>query len=97
MIKIEFIIGIIRISGAGTTLEMMGIEVYIIIEVIEEILRRETGHMTEVEAGIETIEEDLVGIEGDSGSRNTGWLMSRDIREERKCHYCSEPGHFIWK
>ena len=33
------------------------------ILVIEETLRTETGHMTEIEAGIETIEEDLVGIE----------------------------------
>ena len=35
---------------------MIGIQVNI-KEVIEETLRRETGHMTEVEAGIGAIEE----------------------------------------
>ena len=44
------------------TFEMIGIEVNI-IEVIEETLRTETGHMREVGAGIETKEEDFVGIE----------------------------------
>ena len=41
---------------------MIGIEVNI-IKVIEETLRTETNHMTEVEAGIEITEEDLAGIE----------------------------------
>ena len=44
------------------TLEMIIAEVNI-IEVIEEILRIETGHMTEAEVGIEIIEEGLVRIE----------------------------------
>ena len=42
MIKAEVIIGTIRTSEVGTTLEMIGIEVNI-IEVIEEILRIGTG------------------------------------------------------
>ena len=33
------------------------------IKVIEEILRTETDHMTEVEAGIEIREEDSIGLE----------------------------------
>ena len=39
-----------------------GIEVNI-VEVIEEILRIETGHIAEVKAGIETKGADLEGIE----------------------------------
>ena len=62
MIKIEVKAGIIRTSEVGTTLENTGIEVNI-IEVIAETLRIETGHVTEVEARIEVIVEDLGGIE----------------------------------
>ena len=58
MIKVEVIIETIRISVVGKGLGMIGIEVYV-IEVIEETLKMETGHMTEVEAGIEIMEEDL--------------------------------------
>ena len=47
MFKTKVIIGTIRIFEVGTTLEIIGIEVNI-IEVIEETLRTETGHMTEV-------------------------------------------------
>ena len=47
---------------AGTTLEMIGIELNI-IEVIQETLRTETGCVAKVEAEIQIIEEDLVGIE----------------------------------
>ena len=62
IIKIEVMIGTIKISEVWATLEMIQIKVNI-LEVSEGTLRRETGHMTEVEAGIEIIEEDLVGIE----------------------------------
>ena len=41
---------------------MTGIEVNV-TEMMEEILRTDTGHMTEVEAGIEIIKDDLVGLE----------------------------------
>ena len=58
LMEIEVIIGTIRISEIGTTLERIGIAGNM-IKVIEETLRIETGHMTEVEAGIETTEEDL--------------------------------------
>ena len=50
IIQREIIIGTIRISNVGTTLEMIGINVNI-MEVIEETLRIETSHMIEVEAG----------------------------------------------
>ena len=62
MIEIEETIGTIRILEVGTTLERIGIELNI-IKVTEETLRIETGHITEVEAGIEVIEEDLAGTE----------------------------------
>ena len=70
MIDVEVIIGTIRISMVGTiqnfrgrnNLEMIGREVHI-IEMIEETLRIETGHMREVEAEAEIIEEDVVGTE----------------------------------
>ena len=62
LIEIEVIIGTIIISEIGTILEVIGIEVNI-IQVIEETLRIETGHMIEDEVGIETIEEDLVRIQ----------------------------------
>ena len=62
MRKVEVIIGIIRTSEVGTTLEMVGIEVDI-MEVSKEILRIERGHITEVEAGIKMTGEDLGGID----------------------------------
>ena len=34
-----------------------------IIEVIEETVRKEIGHMTDVEAGIDMVEEGIAGIE----------------------------------
>ena len=55
IMQIEVIIGTIRLLEARTTIEMVEIEVNI-IEVIEETLRTETGHMIEAEAGMETIE-----------------------------------------
>ena len=51
MIEAEFILDIIRISEVGTTLEMIGIEVNV-VEMIEEILRLKTDHMTEAEVEI---------------------------------------------
>ena len=72
---------------------MIGTEVNI-IKVIEEALRIETCHMTEVEAGIEIIKEALVGIE-DRGSGNRNRSNCGDKSEERRCHYCRESGHFI--
>ena len=62
MIKIEFRIGKISISEVRTALEMIGIEVNI-IKVIGGTLKIETGHMTEVEVGIEIIEKHVIGIE----------------------------------
>ena len=62
MLKIEVIIRTTRISEAVTILEMIGIEINI-IKVIEETFSTDTGHITEIEAGIEMIEEELVGIE----------------------------------
>ena len=56
MIKIEVIIGTIKISEVGTALEMVGMEVNM-INVIEETLRMGAGNMIEVESGIEIIEE----------------------------------------
>ena len=58
MIEIKVTIGTMRILEVGTTSEMTAIEVNV-IEVIEETLRTETGYVTEEEAGIEIIEEDL--------------------------------------
>ena len=60
--KGEVIIGIIRTLQVGATIKMAGIEVNI-IQVIKETLRIETGHMTELEAGIEKIQQDIGGIE----------------------------------
>ena len=87
MIEIEVIIRTLRILEAGTTLEMIGIEVNM-IEVIAATLRTETGHMTEVEVSIETIE---------GFSRRDSRCKNRcsSTSEERRCHYCREPGHFI--
>ena len=58
MIKVEVVIGTIRTSEVEATLEMIGVEVNI-VEVKGASLRIETGHMTEVEAGIDMIEKDL--------------------------------------
>ena len=59
IIKIKVIVGTIRISEVGKALQMIGMKANI-IEVIKEMLRIEKGHMTEVDIGIEIIEEDLV-------------------------------------
>ena len=69
---------------------MIGIE----IEVIEETLRTETHHMTEVEGGVGIIEGRFSKNRRDSGSRNRGRSTSWDKLEEKKFHYCREPGHF---
>ena len=55
MVKIGLMIGIIRIFEAEASLEMVE------IEMTEEFLGIEKGHMTEVE--IETIKEDLIETE----------------------------------
>ena len=52
IIQIELKIGTIRILETEINLEMMEIEVNI-MQKIEETLRTETGHMIEVEAGID--------------------------------------------
>ena len=91
--EIEVMIGTIQILEAGTTLNMIGIQINI-IQMIEEPLRKETGHMIEAESEIEIIEEDLVGIE-DSGSRNRGRSMSRDKSKDRRCYFYRKPGNFI--
>ena len=72
---------------------MIRIEVNI-IEGIEDTLRMETGHITEVDARIAIIKEDIVGIEEtvDLGIEVDPLL---GIKMKRKCHYCKEPGHFI--
>ena len=54
--------GIIKTLAELPTLEMRGIEVNI-IEVIEETLRIEPGHIIDLEVGIEIIDEDLLGME----------------------------------
>ena len=74
--ELEFIMGTIRILEVGTILEMIGIEVDT-IEVIEETLRTEKGDMMEVETGIETTEEYIVGIE-ETMDLGRGELTSRD-------------------
>ena len=63
IIKIEIIIGTIKISEAGTTLEMIGIGINMKKKMFQETLRTETGHMTVAEAGIEIILEDSLGTE----------------------------------
>ena len=80
MIEIEAILGTIRISEVGITLEMIGIK---------------KSHMIEEEAGVEIIQEDLEGIEDTEDLRKCGRSTFRDKSEERKCHYCREPGYFI--
>ena len=63
MIKIEAIIGTIRILEVGTTLYMIGIDVNM-IKVIEATLQIETGQMIEIEVGLEIIkEDDFAGLE----------------------------------
>ena len=59
------IIGIIRATEAGTTLEVTGIEV----EVKERTVRTKRVHMTGTEVRIEITVEDLGGVE-ESGSRS---------------------------
>ena len=83
MMEINHIIKIIRISKVWATLEITE------IEIIKEIFKLETGHMTEM------IEKALVGVEGTVDLGNGGRSTSRDRCKERKCHYCREPGHFI--
>ena len=60
MIKIEAIIGAIKISEIRITLQVMGIKANM-RKVIEENFKDRKGDMTEA-GGIEIIEEDLVGI-----------------------------------
>ena len=62
IIEIKVNIGTIRILETGTTLEVIGIEVNI-LQVIGETWRTERGHVIEVDAGIDIIEEDPVGTE----------------------------------
>ena len=71
---------------------MIGIEVNT-IDMIEETSKTETGHMIEVEAGMETTYRDSAGIEETSRSRNRGRSTSGDKSEESRCHYHGEPGH----
>ena len=55
MMRVKVMKGTTRTSQVGTTSEILG------VEVIERTLRIETSHMTQVEAGIYMILEDLEG------------------------------------
>ena len=57
MVKISLIIEIIRILEVEATLKIIKLQVK------EDILGIERGHMTETEAGLEIIGEDVGGIE----------------------------------
>ena len=86
--KIEVIIGTIRISGVGTTLEMIGIEV--------NLLKRDRTERSNDRARSRDRNNRGRFIKNgrDSASRNRGGSTSRDKSEERRCYYCWELGQF---